>query len=81
MLHLGFIAAIRLVAIRAYWPLILFFALLSGCSGAGSDLQAFSPEKILGNSDNAEIRKAAVEDHSFPSASEPVQSAKQPGHS
>jgi len=48
----------------------MILAILGGCNGAGGTFKAFSPEKIVGGSKDAEIRQAAIEDNSFPSATE-----------
>ena len=48
----------------------MLLAILGGCNGAVGTFKAFSPEKIVGGSKDAEIRQAAIEDDSFPSATE-----------
>ena len=50
--------------------LILFLFVFGGCSGATNTLTGFVPGSIVDSRANAEIRQAAIEDDSFPSASE-----------
>ena len=52
-----------------YMILVLF--VLGGCSSASNTLTGFVPTSIVDSRANAEIRQAALEDDSFPSASEP----------
>jgi hypothetical protein len=51
---------------------LLFLALFCGCNGTGSIFKFSSAGKIVDGSKNAEIRQAAMEDNSFPSATEPA---------
>jgi len=57
--------------IRSSGLAIVLVAILSGCSG-GPDFNAMSPENIFTRDGDAEIRKAAIEDQSFPTATEPA---------
>ena len=52
--------------------LVLPLLVLVGCNGAGSRLKGLVPGNIVDRNANAEIREAALEDDSFPSASEAV---------
>tara|TARA_Y100001934_G_C12250989_1_gene725117 strand:- start:380 stop:592 length:213 start_codon:yes stop_codon:yes gene_type:complete len=60
------------------WPRVLVFNLLAlvGCNGVSSTLNGFVPGKIIDRDSNAEIREAALEDDSFPSASESLHQKK-----
>ena len=62
--------AIRHISIKLQWAQIILLAILGGCNGAVGTFKAFSPEKIVSGSKDAEIRQAAIEDDSFPSATE-----------
>ena len=61
-----------------YWisrpptEVLLPLLLLVGCNGGGSTLKSFVPRNIVDRNANAEIREAALEDDSFPSATEAV---------
>ena len=50
--------------------LILILFVFGGCSSASNTLTGFVPGSIMDSRANAEIRQAAIEDDSFPSASE-----------
>jgi len=50
-------------------------ALLSGCTG-GPDLPKMSSGNLFARDNNAEIRKAAIEDTSFPNATDPAPTSR-----
>ena len=52
--------------------MIIFLFALGGCSSASNTLKGFVPANIVDSRENDEIRQAAIEDDSFPSASEPL---------
>jgi len=52
--------------------MILVLFVLGGCSSASNTLKGFVPASIVDSRANAEIRQAAIEDDSFPGASEPL---------
>ena len=70
--HLIRMTAIRHISIQLLGAQFVLLAVLGGCNGPGGALKGFSPGKIVDGSKDAEIRQAAIEDNSFPSATEPA---------
>ena len=58
----------------AFWA-IACAAVLSGCTG-GPDLPKMSSGNLFARDSDAEIRKAAIEDTSFPNATDPAPTSR-----